>query len=73
MLDWETGESTSRVIVVVGIAEEGGKEGLRDCSLNIGEFQADILFCPLDKLPLLLEQFLESRVGRLKEVFSDRC
>jgi hypothetical protein len=40
MLDWEAGESTARVIIVLGVAKEGREERLRDCSHDIGEFHA---------------------------------
>jgi hypothetical protein len=43
------------VVIVVFVAEEGRKEGLRDCSLNICEFHGDIFLDPLNKLPFLLE------------------
>jgi hypothetical protein len=54
-LHWEAGKATARVIiiVIVVIAEEGRKEDLRNCFLDIGEFATNFLPDSLLKLPFL--------------------
>jgi hypothetical protein len=70
MIHWEIGELKTRVIIIIVLAKESRKKGLRNCFLHLGELVIDILDDSLDKLPFLLQRFLQSRIGSLRVVLS---
>jgi hypothetical protein len=68
MFHWESGKLKKRVIVIEVLTKECRKEGLRNCFLHLGELVIDIVDDSLDKLPFLLQRFLQSRICSLRVV-----
>jgi hypothetical protein len=68
MLDRKAGKFPMGAVIIMLVAEQSREEGLRDCLFNVSELFTDTLLDSLYKLPLLLQRFLQARVGRLREV-----